>query len=124
MSHIEGPVVHAALQMALPRRLFASASTAGYPALSLKRLFGRDQVRARLDIRQVLVLVVFAAQQAEVWYLTLALDVPQVPAASGTSTTGAVTATRRSLLFLVQVDRNLFDRRWSTDSAPSEDSSE
>lgn len=97
MPNMEVLVVHAAPQTALPRSVLAPTDTVGYPVDTVKRLFSRDQVRARLDIRPVLLRVVDGAQPAEVFDLPFAPEVLRLPVAPGNLMTLSEVATDRRL---------------------------
>lgn len=75
-------VAYATVQTGLPRRFFVQPETAGYSVNSVKRLFKRDQLRPRLDIRSVIVHFADEAQPTKVLDFLFTLDVFQVPTAS------------------------------------------
>lgn len=92
----------------------------GYPVHLLKWLFKRDQLRARLDFRPVLVRVVHVAQSAELVSLPFALNVLEVLGAFEDLTTRTVASTGRPRLLLVLLYGNLSVRGLDTDSTSRE----
>lgn len=120
--HIEVPVAKAAQQKTLPRLVFDPAGTGAHPVATVRRLLRRDQVRALLSNRSVLVRVVNVAQPAETLDLPFAPDVLQFPATPENYATPVVAATGRFRFLLVRLYNNLPGRRLSMDSAPGGDS--